>query len=408
MSAHSISIVFISDWFAERMGYAENCLPKAMAELGYAVHLITSNVQPYYDSPSYRETYEPFIGPGIVDVGIKEIDGYTLHRLPYAKVRGRLRIKRLVTTLHALHPEIVQTFDAFSITTIEAALAKPILDYKLFLESHLHASVFSPLVHSKGWRQRFKWQSYAATVGRWISAVSEKCYPISIDAAEIAVRFLGIDKQKIEVCSLGVDTALFHPPSDDATRQVRIRFRQQLGFSPSDVVCIYTGRFSPDKNPLCLAQAIGILVEQGASFRGLFIGNGTATEVAAIGAQPGCIVHPFVSVRELVPYYWAADIGVWPKQESTSQLDAAACGLPIVVSTRVQARERIDGNGLAFAEDNPVDLARQIRTLADPKVRQQMGATGAAKIQDHFSWKRIAEQRAQDYDAALSHQRFSR
>jgi hypothetical protein len=55
-------IAIISDWFSEKMGYAENCLPKALASLGHEVHLITSNVQPYFNSPNYRETYDLLSG----------------------------------------------------------------------------------------------------------------------------------------------------------------------------------------------------------------------------------------------------------------------------------------------------------------------------------------------------------
>ncbi len=400
-----MKIVIISDWFAERMGYAENCLPKAIALLEQQVHLVTSNVQPYFDLPEYKETYEPFIGPGVVACETRQIDGYTLHRLPYAKIAGRLRIQGLGAKLDALRPQIVQTFDAFSWTTVEAALARAFLGYRLFLESHLHASVFPPLSQPTGIRQQLKWRIYAATLGRWISAVSEKCYPISPDAAEIAVRFLGIQRQKIQVCSLGVDTDLFKPAQDESSQQARLKLRAQLGFAPTDIVCIYTGRFSADKDPLCLARAIDRLFVRGEAFRGLFVGNGTEAQVNAIRAHPGCITHPFVPVQALPPFYRAADIGVWPRQESTSQLDAAACGLPIILSNRVQVRERVDGNGLVYAEGDPDDLARQIHSLAHTEIRRQMSEIGVRRMRERFSWNRIARERVDDYQVALERQR---
>lgn len=36
-----MQIAIVSDWFSEKMGYAENFLPKAMASLGHEVHLVT-------------------------------------------------------------------------------------------------------------------------------------------------------------------------------------------------------------------------------------------------------------------------------------------------------------------------------------------------------------------------------
>lgn len=393
-------IAIISDWFAEKMGYAENCLPKALAALGHEVHLITSNVQIYFNSPNYCETYEPFIGPAVVSCEVKELSGYKLHRLPHQVGLRGLRIRGLRRCLRALRPDVVQTFDMACATTYEAALAKPLLGYKLFLESHLHASVFPLAAKRPSWRAR-AWNFLRWSVpGKLVGAVSEKCYPISTDSADIAERFFGIPARKIEVCSLGVDTDLFCPCQGDEPERRRAELRKQLGFSDSDIVCVYTGRFAPDKGPLCLARAVENLVAQGHPFRGLFVGGGTAAQVEEIRACAGCVVHSFVPVQDLPPFYWAADVGVWPMQESTSQLDAAACGLPIVVSNRVEVRERVEGNGLLYEEPSADDLARQLLTLADPAVRHELGERGTRKMREQFSWLGIARQRVRDYEAA--------
>src|SRR5690242_17600122 len=106
------------------MGYAENCLPKALAALGHEVHVVSANVQPYFDSPSYAATYEPFIGPPVVPTGEKELDGFVLHRLPFGRLFGRLRIRGLLAKLRAIGPDVVQTLEAAAISTYEAALGR--------------------------------------------------------------------------------------------------------------------------------------------------------------------------------------------------------------------------------------------------------------------------------------------
>lgn len=391
-----MKIVFISDWFAENVGYSENLLTKATASLGHEVHLVTSNVQPYFDTPFYKKTYEPFIGPPIQPCGIKAFDGYMLHRLPHKKVRGKLLIKGLLPKLHALRPEIVQTFDVQCLSTYEAALAQPFLGYKLFLETHLHASVFEE--KQFGWK-KFLRHTKNMVLGRYVSFRSQACYPISIDTAEIAVQFFGIQQEKIRICSLGTDTFLFRPVEDKASQDARALTRAKLGFAEDDIVCIYTGRFTEGKKPLCLAQAIAELANQESKYRGLFLGSGPQEE--DIRKCTGCVIHPFVPLPELHPFYQAADIGVWPAQESTSQLDAAACGLPLILSNQVTVRERVDGNGLVYEEGNPLDLAYKIRILSHPQVRQYLGAQGAKKIAEQYSWVRIAQERVRDYEAAL-------
>lgn len=395
-------IVVIADWFSEPMGYAENFLPKALATLGHEVHVVTSNAQVYFRSPSYADTYEPFIGPPIVACGSKQLDGYTLHRLPHGRWplqpwEGILYIRGLPRKLRELKPEIVQTFSACSPTSWVAALCKPVLRYSLFNASHIHASVW----HGKARRRAgLSWLprlDLARLAGRFISRFSEKCYPISTDAARIVVEDFGVPIRQVEVCSLGVDDQLFRPPIGAAELAARKALRESLGFAEQEIVCIYTGRLAPGKGPEVLARAIDELVGEGLPFRGLFVGLGSPSDVARIRDCRGCVIRPFVPAQKLPPFYWAADIGVWPKQESTSQLDAMACGLPLVLSNRVEVLERVEGNGLLYEEGDHHDLARQIRLLADPQLRAQYSAVARRKVLEQFSWTGIAARRVQAY-----------
>ena len=58
-------------------------------------------------------------------------------------------------------------------------------------------------------------------------------------------------------------------------------------------------------------------------------------------------------------------------------LDAAACGIPIIVNDTLRATERIDGNGITYRLNDVEDLAEKIRSLLDSTYRQQLGTTGA-------------------------------
>lgn len=397
----TMRIVILSFWFSEGMGYITNLLPKALASLGQDVHVVTSTAQFYYNTPTYAETYEPFIGPPIVSSGTKIVDGYMLHRLPVIEIRKRIGIKGLWSQLQALRPDIVQTVDTVHLSTYQAVLAAPFLKFKLFTGCHVHASVFPPAQHydDLSYLSRLRLGLSLRLPGRVVDHFTSKCYPIAPDAADIAVKFFGVSPNKVDICPLGVDTELFQPSNTEDSGQERLEIRSEIGFAESEIVCIYTGRFSSDKNPLCLAQAVDLLVAQGQPFRGLFIGAGPQED--SIRACQGCVVRPFVPVRELPPYYRAADIGVWPQQESTSMLDAAACGLPLVVSDRVLTTERIDGNGITYKEGDHEDLARALCQLKDPHHRATLGQVGSAKMVRDYSWLAIAKRRLHDYEVAL-------
>lgn len=399
-------IAVVSDWFSERMGYAENALPKALAALGHDVHVITTNAQVYFDSGFYADTYEPFLGPPLVACEVKHIDGYTLHRTPYGRSTGwpwsgTLSIPALFATLRTLKPDIAQTFDVACPSTHDAAVGRYRLGYRLFLESHVHASVWSGNGQGGVRGALGRMLDGAWLMGRFASLAAAKCYPISADAADIAIRHFGMQASKVAVTSLGVDHTLFRPIGSESERQSRSAMRREFGFSTDDIVCIYTGRLTTDKGPYLLAQAVDALARQGECVKGLFVGQGPRAVVDTIRGCRGCVVRPFVPVDELPPYYRAADVGVWPRQESTSQLDAIACGLPIVISNRVTVRERADTTGLFYEEGDVDDLARQIVTLKDASLRQRLGREGPPKVAEHYSWLSIAARRVADYAAAL-------
>ena len=134
---------------------------------------------------------------------------------------------------------------------------------------------------------------------------------------------------------------------------------------------------------------------------GLFVGNGTELEVDEINKHKGCFVHPFVPVNDLRKFYWIANIGVWPAQESTSQLDAIACGLPIIVSSNVKVSERVDGNGLLYRDGDEINLEEKIYQMYLNEDIQGMSEIGLSKIETQFSWNAIAKCRISDYQRAI-------
>jgi glycosyltransferase involved in cell wall biosynthesis len=352
-----------------------------------------------------KKTYEDFNGdsqafkPGTIE----RLDGFTWHVLEHHMTFGYVRMLGLRNKLQEIRPDIVQTEAAIGWLPLDAAMFKLQLGYKLFTGSHYHASVF-PLANRKHhlWDpERLRVIMSRSLPGRAVSQLATKCYPTSDDCADVAVRFFGVQRNKIEVCPLGVDLDIFRPIQQEGDARERQELRAQLGFADDEIVCIYTGRFSQAKNPLLLAKAIDELAARGEPYRGLFVGNGTQGD--EIQQQRNCCVHPFVNFSELPRFFRAADIGVWPTQESMSMLDAAACGLPIVVNDTLTARERIEGNGLSYRLNDCEDLIRVLISLRASEKRHELGERGAKKIRQQFGWDSIAKLRLRGYEAALNH-----
>jgi glycosyltransferase involved in cell wall biosynthesis len=379
------------------MGYTENCLPKYLAALGHEVHVITSALNVYGHTPEYRETYQAFLGPA--DQGVKSftIDGYIVHRLAYRMIASYVMIRGLARKVKELAPEIVHSTEIASLQSFKLAALRPFMRFKLFTETHQHLSVMKPfLVDGRGSRLKTLGFRMTRTLPTYCASMAvEKCYAIAPDCVYVANRFYGVPKDKIVLQSVGTDTELFHPAMTAGEIAERQRMRSEAGYSDDDIVCLYTGRFSRDKNPLLLAKAVDALCLVEPGFKSLFIGDGA--QRAEILACRGARVLPFMNHTDLAKIYRMCDIAVWPCQESMSMLDAAASGLPLVVSAAIGARERVVGNGVLYEENSVKELERALSSLASRIERESLGVHGRSKMIENFNWRRIAESVVADY-----------
>ncbi len=397
-----LRIAIVSAFYSEGMGYSENCLSRALARLGHDVHVITSTYNVYGNEPLYDATYRDFLGPSKVAPGTRSVDGYEVHRLESHLVSGYVRMRGMNAKIRELAPDIVHSIEIASLQTFELAPIQPFLRFKLFCETHQAMSVVKPymLQPHGSWFRKAVYRATRTLPSFLSSLVVERVYAVAEVCVDVAVGFYGVPRSKVKLLLLGTDTDLFHPVETDADAAARLALRTSLGFSADDIVCVYTGRFTRAKNPLLLAQAIHALNARDPRFKGLFIGKGEEGE--SIAATPGCRCLPFMRHQGLSEHYRAADIAVWPKQESMSMLDAAACGLPVVVSDKIGDPGRVAGNGRMYEEDSASSLARVLAELAPGQARRPLALEGRRRMVEDFSWMRFARAVEADFMAAVS------
>jgi glycosyltransferase involved in cell wall biosynthesis len=398
----SMKVVIIHEVFVEKMGYAGICIPKEMVKQGIEVHYITAGLPPYYYMSDSKKTYGDFVEDRTnIQNSTKIFDGIQVHFLPHRKTVGGIKLLGLKEKIAAIRPDVVQTFNHISLYSLEAAFAKPALGYKLFTGNHTTASVYPLAQRNSHWWEpdRIKEFLLRGLPGRFISSRIELCHGATEDCSDVAVRFFGVPETKITTIPLGVDTDVFHPSADAGEIAAATALRLSLGVRDDEIMCVYTGRFSEEKNPLLLAQAVETLRRAGHPYRSVFFGEGTQHD--EIAACEGATIHAFVPYTELGALYRAADIGVWPTQESTSMIDAAACGLPTIVNDTIVATERIDGNGITYRLNDKADLERALLDLRSPERRAELGAHGARKMREGYSWEALVARRLGDYRRAL-------
>jgi glycosyltransferase involved in cell wall biosynthesis len=384
------------------MGYIVNMLPRYLARQGVEVHYLTMDMPHYFFNNSQENTYANFEHLTTMSPGQEEsYEGFRLHCVKHRQVAGHPRFIGLREKLADIRPDIVQSFLSIGWVALDAAVLKASLSYKLFTAAHTTASVFPLANRDSRWMEAARMRNLLSRwiPGRFVSTRTEKCYAATSDCADVAIRFFGVQPQKINVAPLGVDTELLSPVSTRDHGEKRVAMRERLGVRPDEILFIYTGQFTAAKNPVLLSKAVESMRSHGAKVKALFLGDGE--QRAAIAAYASSVALPFVPHRELVDYYRAAEVGVWPTQESTSMLDAAACGLPIVVNNTLRATERIDGNGVTYVLNDQASLERVLSKLLDSTARRQLGDTGARRMAEQFSWQALVQRRVADYREAL-------
>lgn len=394
-------IVILSESFAEGMGYAGMTIPKTMRQLGADVHFVTAGLPIYHHMSDFKETYGAFQKPPYPVGTVTELNGYPVHVVDHRRTPVGIRMG-LRNKLAELQPQIVQTFAHAAWPALDAAMLRKRIGYKLFTGNHTTASVYPLATMDAGLFNPARIKEYLIRTlpGRYVSSQTELCYGATVDCSDVAHRFMGVPLEKLKTIPLGVETDVFHPAKDVAERDAARALRRSLGVHDEEIMCVYSGRFTDDKNPLLLAQAVEDLRAADEPYRAVFFGEGVQRD--AIAACEGAIVHPFVHYTQLADLYRGADIGVWPTQESTSMIDCSACGTPIVVNDTIAAVERVEGNGLRYRLNDRTDLKRALLELKSVDRRQELGDFGARKMEDQYSWRALVQIRLDDYAAALA------
>ncbi|WP_020375628.1 glycosyltransferase family 4 protein [Sulfobacillus thermosulfidooxidans] len=162
---------------------------------------------------------------------------------------------------------------------------------------------------------------------------------------------------------------------------------------------LYVGGYDPRKNVQTLLKACqkvfarlndGELVLVGALNH-----EPTTRLVTELGMEDRAILTPYLSRRNVVALYQAADLFVYPSTYEGFGLppaQALAMGIPVIAGDISAVSEVVGDSGLLVPPkevDAWVDTI--IKVIQTPALAQKMAARGRARAED-FSWENIAQQ----------------
>jgi len=280
--------------------------------------------------------------------------------------------------LAQLQPEVV-VVSGWSTFAAQAAIAWCRLKrvpYLLVVESHDEGP-------RAGWRRMVK----GAVVPRIVRGASGALVTGTLAHRSMVSR--GAPQERVRVFANTIDVEGFGERADRLSES-RAALREDLGAGPDDVVVLSVARLVPEKGLDVLVNAVA----EAGDPRLLLVLAGDGPELDRLQdlAQVRDVRVVFAGDQEwerIVDVYVAADIfALLSEREPWAVVvnEAAACGLPLVLSDPVGAAHDLlrDGeNGVLVAAGDVEAAADALRRLAgDPDLRREYGARSREVAQD--------------------------
>jgi glycosyltransferase involved in cell wall biosynthesis len=231
-------------------------------------------------------------------------------------------------------------------------------------------------------------------------------------------RLFPVDPATISVIPNGIDTDEYAPVSDEACVAA-------YGIDPTRPYVLFVGRMTWQKGLRHLLDAVPGLVPEaqvvlcaGAADTPDMARELEATVVRLQQQRQGVIWIPaMVPRRTTIALYSHAAVFCCPsiyEPFGLINLEAMACGTPVVASAVGGIPEVVVPGTTGYLVDpglsrtppyeprDPAQFARGLaeamnRLLTNPELRQQMGQNGRAHVEQHFSWRSVAQRTLELY-----------
>lgn len=384
-------IVHLVDWYIPNMGYQENFLPHEQKKLGHEVYIITSDRVPNFKG-LLNDSKTRIIGQGLT-----EDRGVIIIRLPCLEYHGKVIPRGLRRKLLEIDPDILQAHDIFSPFSMLALFYKRRSGCKLFIDDHTNNDNF----HPKGLFAHL----YVLGVRVMIKIFSRRIrlfLPVTYAVQEFLHTKLNIPSERMAIMHLGADSRRFKPSAE-----IRDHYRTSLMIKTEETLIITSGKFDWCKDIHVLISAFAEVERSYPEVKILLLGSGPKEYmdylkelVNHLKLSEKIIFRGFVPNDELPGYYCAADIGIWPGDNSIGVFEALGTGLPIIVPNNDLSYRILFDNvaAVGFDRGDCKNLAICILNLLNNKqVCEELSKKGLLVMRNDLSWEVIASRSTQIY-----------
>ncbi len=385
-----MKILYVVDYFQPQLGYCEYFIPKQLRDLDHEVSILTSNY--FYPFPNYLETAGKLLGNRKQECGIFDFEGMTLIK---QKLRAELFTRAIFfgheEVLEKIRPDLVIVNKSAGFNVIRMAQLKKKFGYRLLShDAHLPSGFFAV---GNIALKNFFYYLFRKLFANLLNKEVDFFIAVQEDTEIIMRKYYGL--KNIVHIPLGTDTKRF---TFDKRSKEMIRKENKINLT--DFVIIYTGKIIATKGIHILFDAFQKLIVNHSSIHLLIIGAGPndylETCFLHVDKQYHKNIHilGFKENKELYKYYSAADIGVWPLEESTAMNDCMACGVPFIANDEVGVKVRLsNNNALLYKKNNSTDLVSKIELLIINKKKLEFLKRNSLNlVKNKLSWLAVVKE----------------
>lgn len=222
------------------------------------------------------------------------------------------------------------------------------------------------------------------------------------------IRHLGIEHEKIKVVPLAAPPS-FRPFDDLISIKSYLIHKYQI----NTPFILSVGRLEARKNFVPLIKAIHHLKNEGLNFSLVLIGGmgwkheEVIESMKDLGLEENVIFPGYVSEEDLVKFYNAADLFVYPSLYEgfgLPPLEAMACGTPVITSNTSSLPEVVGEAGIMVDPHDDQELTKAMhKVLTNENLSKKLGQKGLERSKC-FTWEKTASETWKVYEEVLNRQ----
>jgi glycosyltransferase involved in cell wall biosynthesis len=354
-----VKIVHIEDFIHPEAGYQVNLLSRLQVRQGHDVVVVTAELD------RIPETLTAFFGRENIaakDEAFHRRTGVRILRVPLIGFYSGRAIfsRKLFGLVDSLKPDVAFIHGEDTLMGIQFIMRARKLAYPIVLDCHM-----IEMASENRLRHAFRFFYRYVVTPRILKGEIPLIRVVDVDYVE---KCLGIPLAKTILLSFGTDTDYFRP-DEEARRE----FRKARGIDEGAFVVLYAGKLDASKGGQFFAESIRERIDLGEGKSPVFVVVGNAAgeygkEVEALfsASQNRVLRFPTQPYLDLVGFYQAADLALYPRQCSLSFFEAQSCGLPVLLEDNEINVQRVRfKNGLLFAPEDIGDVRAKIRLFAE-------------------------------------------